>query len=993
MINGFKYFKVRKSKNDKCEYRFKKLLNNLNCLIIYDKDADKSAGALNVGVGSLLDPEEYQGIAHFCEHMLFMGTEKYPEENDFSEFLSKNSGDSNAWTDLDSTNYYFDISNDKFPEALDRFAQFFSKPLFNKSAVEREMKAVESENKKYSRSDNNRFHEIIRHESNEGSPFKKFMNGNLQTLKKPKIRKALLKFHDYFYSSHIMNLVILTNKELDKMEEMVDHMFENVNLVNSDTLHRLEDLNFAQNNLYPYDTTNTGYFYKILPVKDKLNLSFQWFINENINHLYKYEPLYYINCLLGHEGPNSLASSLFKDELITDLESSYDIVAHTYTNVYIDVALTEKGYKNYLEIIRRVFYFIKKIQGMPIDKEFFEELQDITKIEFDFFEKDDPMNICSDTAHNMALYEPEDIISGPYLIEYYDEAMIKKYMDAITTDNMNIYLTSKKFEEEFHNDKEVIVEKWYGTKYKKEKFDFEQIDKMMNLDVYDYSVLGYPPKNVFLPKNLELINLDQVYDTELANAKVPQKIYKDENTTIWYKPDNKFKIPKAFIYANIYLADQIDDLDSATYATFSRLWSDMFNYELKETLYMGSLAKLQFDLYFSQMGMGLEISGFNDTLKLFTFEITNQFVNFTNDILNNADKYKNKLLIRIEDYLKDLKNLFLGSSSTQVNHKLDHFLKHPIVDHDIKIKILEELRDCIINKNNCEKFKHFIQNYLNKSYFEWLIEGNITIEESQEITKYVQNKLQKNTLRLDETSCIRVTCIPENNNYYHLFESQDLENENSAIASYFQCGYLSERDSCILHLIVSILQEKFFDELRTKQALGYTVSLAHRYYRKIEGVVCLVQSNVQSPEYIYQKINKFFDDNSVDLLDEKEFKNYVKSMIVDLKQKDLNIGEEVERLYNEIHIREYFFNRDEERIKIYENLKLEEVIEFYDEHFVFNAKRISVELVAKAHKEDNEKHLNQNEKDHPERIRIHTNEGLKRRCELFPDYYYHIAKI
>ena len=53
-----------------------------------------------VGVGSLSDPANMQGLSHYLEHMLFMGSEKFPDENDYDSFLSKNGGGSNAYTEL-----------------------------------------------------------------------------------------------------------------------------------------------------------------------------------------------------------------------------------------------------------------------------------------------------------------------------------------------------------------------------------------------------------------------------------------------------------------------------------------------------------------------------------------------------------------------------------------------------------------------------------------------------------------------------------------------------------------------------------------------------------------------------------------------------------------------------------------------------------------------------------------------------------------------------
>jgi insulysin len=124
----------------------------MNALLVNDPEADMSAASMYVGVGSLSDPddsshhgEKFNGLAHFCEHMLFLGTKKYPNENYYQKFLEDNGGDSNAATGDDYTYFYFDISNQKFGEALDIFSQFFKEPLFNKESMDREMKAIDSE--------------------------------------------------------------------------------------------------------------------------------------------------------------------------------------------------------------------------------------------------------------------------------------------------------------------------------------------------------------------------------------------------------------------------------------------------------------------------------------------------------------------------------------------------------------------------------------------------------------------------------------------------------------------------------------------------------------------------------------------------------------------------------------------------------------------------------------------------------------------------------
>ena len=78
---------IKKSEVDDREYRYIRLQNSINCILVHDKDIEKSAACLMVGAGSLLDPhpmqgrEKIDGLAHFCEHMLFLGTKKYPTEN------------------------------------------------------------------------------------------------------------------------------------------------------------------------------------------------------------------------------------------------------------------------------------------------------------------------------------------------------------------------------------------------------------------------------------------------------------------------------------------------------------------------------------------------------------------------------------------------------------------------------------------------------------------------------------------------------------------------------------------------------------------------------------------------------------------------------------------------------------------------------------------------------------------------------------------------
>lgn len=94
------------------------LIQDLNSKSIDDKGC-VAAVSITVNAGSFNDPKDRPGLAHFLEHMIFMGSEKYPDENEFSRLLSQNGGYSNAYTENELTNYQFKVNYDKLEIALD----------------------------------------------------------------------------------------------------------------------------------------------------------------------------------------------------------------------------------------------------------------------------------------------------------------------------------------------------------------------------------------------------------------------------------------------------------------------------------------------------------------------------------------------------------------------------------------------------------------------------------------------------------------------------------------------------------------------------------------------------------------------------------------------------------------------------------------------------------------------------------------------------------
>jgi secreted Zn-dependent insulinase-like peptidase len=218
---------VVKSPNDQREYAHVTLDNGMRVLLISDPDADKSAAALVAFRGNFHDPKDRPGLAHFLEHMLFIGTEKYPEPDGYFAFVKKHGGGSNAYTAPDHTNYFFDIQPEYFVEGLDRFAQFFISPLLDKAYVDREKNAVHSEYQMQIKEDGWRGFMVQKVAMNPEHPISKFSIGTLDTLDGDAY-SALITFFEGNYSANQMGAVILHNESIATLKPWVTELLGQV---------------------------------------------------------------------------------------------------------------------------------------------------------------------------------------------------------------------------------------------------------------------------------------------------------------------------------------------------------------------------------------------------------------------------------------------------------------------------------------------------------------------------------------------------------------------------------------------------------------------------------------------------------------------------------------------------------------------------------------------------------------------------------------------
>ena len=224
--------------------------DGLRVLLISDTEADRAAAAVAVEVGSWQDTVASPGLAHFLEHMVFMGSEAYPTENAFEEYIAASGGMSNAYTASERTVYYLAValpplsssppithgdsnsnSSGVLEGALARFAPFFISPLLNKSAVARELLAVDSEHQKNLLSDDWRAEAVLKASgaANPQHPFSRFNTGNISTLQHDGIAQEVRDlFARYYTTASAMRLVLLDRLSIPELQAMVLKYFSEI---------------------------------------------------------------------------------------------------------------------------------------------------------------------------------------------------------------------------------------------------------------------------------------------------------------------------------------------------------------------------------------------------------------------------------------------------------------------------------------------------------------------------------------------------------------------------------------------------------------------------------------------------------------------------------------------------------------------------------------------------------------------------------------------
>ena len=943
---------IIKPKTDPLNYGFKVLSNGMKVLLISDPDTNISSASLAVNIGSLMDKKDAQGLAHFCEHLLTMGSKKYPDENEYGEYLAKNGGKSNAQTENNKTIYFFNISNEAFEGALDRFAHMFISPTFNEGSVERELKAVDNEFSNNINHDGVRLGQIKNSEIKEGSPFNHFAVGNLKTLSLPDIRDRLLVYYKKYYSSDIMSLCIYNNKTLEEQLKMVEGLFSLIPRIEGFKLPKYDEVK-------PYDETNMKNIYKMVPVKETNTLQLEWyflFLED-----YHVELGSYLGNLIGHEGPNTLTSSLNKDNLCSSLMVLPEEVCKTYMTLKIYIVLTKKGFDNYKEVILRTLKYIKVLQSKEINKRFYNEFKKILKMQFDYSGKKNPIDATKEYSSNLLDYPIEKVISNTKILEECNESIIKKYFDMMTLDNLNIFLMSKSFEKEC-----TLTEPYYGTKYCKEKLNITEED--INSYKCEHN-LDYPPENNFIPTNFELLPPPEKI------GKYPEKIREHKNLEVWHLQDIIFKKPRVYAIVEFKTPKNLCDFSDMKIFIIATLLNKVIKTELTEFLYMAQSASVNVQFDVGPDKTYIIFQGFNDSMKKGVKEI---LINIKNLDINTA-RCKETLDLTQKEILQAASNNFLNASYKVNFSYLRALLREPYREPTDIIQYFYSgysvtIEDLIMFKNAIFK----------NSKIKWLVQGNVSKEEVLDLVEE-SNKILEIDINKEKTgkfTVIRPVAIKKNYNYIFRIKGPNPNEQSSSLISLYQTDLLSDIDIIYLRLIESFLKDKFYDQLRTKEALGYIVQMFAIETEGYYGMVNVVQSNSKTPEYSAGRVRNFYKEvqQVVKNISEEEFQSHMNVQRSKADKKDDNLGVSFMRNWGEISSNTYKFDKIEKTKENLTKCNREGFIKFFEKYFVNEVAILDSEYLCNAHYEQNEKDLKE--------AKILEGENIKKRipCDNVDDF-------
>eukprot|EP00887_Chlorella_sp_A99_P007901 scaffold12.g7901.t1 len=838
---------------DEQNYRLVELENGLTALCVSDPAADKAAAACDVRVGSMSDDPDIAGVAHFTEHMLFYSSEKYPQEDEYSKFVSEHGGHTNAYTANESTNYHFDCNADSLEPALDRrgagrlFSQFFISPLISQDGVEREAQAVDSEHGKNLNSDPWRKHQLFKSTANPAHPFSRFSTGSFDTLiTQPKAagvdsHERVRAFHRRHYSAGVMKLAVVGNQILDELEALVRDKFADVPNTGA------RPPSFEPDAVTP---AQCGVLIRMVPEKDGHSVELQWPTLPEQQH-YRAAPSHYVSHLLGHEGKGSAFALLKERGWATGLVAGEAGTSYSSRGFFMcRVDLTEEGQRHVQEVVRIIFRRVTG--GWPayldllrapggINERTWNEVKQLAEIKFNFSDKMPPYSYASTLAHSMQVYSIPDLLEALHGVPLeYGPELIAQVVGDLTPDNVRVLWSSKTLEPCCTQQ-----EAWYGTKFGLTPLPEDWLRDWRSGPAPPE--LHLPEPNPFIPSEFEMVGAQQT---------VPQRAEETPLLSLWHRPEPSFHVPKAALYCHLHLPESYLSPENAV---LTQLFSKLVNDYLTEVTYPAELAGLHYSVRSTTWGLLATVYGLCWTsCSCLWFEQPYQVALYNFSILMEAQRW------HVDDYQEVLPGL------------------------------------------TGDQLEAFYPQLMSRVHVEVFAAGNMSAEAAAAFAQGLEQQLKERRGArppfASQVSSARIVALQPGRPAQLTVPGPNPANDNSAVVVAFQVGPDDVRSNALTELTTHIGKRDAFYQLRTVEQLGYLVFCTAYCTLSVRNIAFIVQSSARSAEYLEGRVEAFLPllASKLSGLSDDEFENHVEELCKAKLEKPKRLKEAAARDWREI---------------------------------------------------------------------------------------------
>nr|VFK51503.1 MAG: Secreted Zn-dependent peptidases, insulinase-like [Candidatus Kentron sp. TC] len=862
---------------DARQYAAFELPNRLKVLVISDPRTDKAACALDISVGDNANPENRPGLAHFLEHMLFLGTREYPKPGSFDAFIARHAGEQNAYTGFAHTNYFFDVGNDHLREALDRFGQFFIAPLFDETYVDRERSAVNAEFHAKRKDDAWRGAAVMKQAMNPRHPFSRFTIGNLTTLAddadigEGSLRKDLIAFYRRYYSANLMALVVLGKEPLDVLTRWAREAFSAIPDFDAKPPRITEPL-------FSSDQLPIRIVLKPVQEQRKLQLSFPV---PALRPYYRTKPLYYLSHIIGHEGKGSLLS-LLKDRGWAEALSAGAGFDHPDGATFsISITLTEAGIRKTDAITALVFQAIRLIDAEGVQAWLFRELSRLANMDFLFREEAPPVDYASHLANVLHEYPVPDILRGPFVMDRYDAELIRRYLLALTPDNVLVMVSDPDAEET--KGALWLRTPWFGAPYKRESIDPDVLHAWREEPATP--PISIPAPNPFIPEDLSLKPIARpgsplvVTHSGYGPKDKPARILHAPGLSAWFQQDAAYGMPRADLYFSI--RSPVAN-DTPLHSVMTTLFVALTRDRLAEFSYPATLAGLDYELYPHIRGLSARISGYNDKQELLLSRIV--------ETMRHPEFTPERFRIVKQELIRKLRNIHEEPPYRQAFRELRNLLLRPYWPLETRVEALESV--------TLSDLRAFVPELFQRLSLVALSHGNLYLEDALDSIAPLRERLIRDALptRVPHGTITKLT-----KGISHL-RPMTLDHNDSVALVYFQGPRRGFRELAAMELLDQILKAPFFHQLRTERELGYIVSVGAHAFLEVPGLLFLVQSPDTHSADLTNHIRQFLAGGSDILanMSEAEFAAHKSALITRILAREETIKVRSERYWKEI---------------------------------------------------------------------------------------------